>query len=332
MQKIVEIDAKEIKISPYNIRVEKTLLGELKNNIKQQGLDNPLLVRPLKAKGKEKYEIIQGSRRFQAMKSLNMKKIPCIIKDMDNATAVMKSFSENIIRKDTSTDEKARAIAILTGQMSLLNASDKKLAETLGKPMTLDALAKQLGVSKSALSQQLEPLRQQKQTREFVREGAISETTAREIRRIADDKKKEVELAKEVVNQGLTQDETIDKIQKARKGKKSVDDLIKTIKGEDELTEKDMKKVDEVTTGKDAKKSSKKEDEGEGEVDSADIDNLDLDIGDNDKDEDENKLNVVLSEKTYKALKRYCEDKKTKEDNAVILFVEDRLKTEEYLK
>ena len=104
-------------------------LEELKENIKQYGLIEPIVVRP---KG-DRYERIAGFRRLQAVKKLyeetkndKWKKIQSIVLDVDDNTAIAIMLSENIHREDLSDYDKVVSVLQLIEYRLGMSESDIK--------------------------------------------------------------------------------------------------------------------------------------------------------------------------------------------------------------
>ena len=98
--KYKEIETSIIRKSPLHwTRVfDPDKFEVLCNSIEDAGVRVPISVRP-KTEGKG-YEYITGDRRFQAVKQLKMKTIPCLIKEMDDLDARQESICENLGRED----------------------------------------------------------------------------------------------------------------------------------------------------------------------------------------------------------------------------------------
>lgn len=108
-QKPIKIDKlQDFKDHPYKVQNGESM-EELKASIRDVGILNRILVRPLDDKD-EKYEIISGHRRVKAAKELGMKEIPAIVYpeiDRDEATLLM--VDSNNQRENVSIMEKGRA-------------------------------------------------------------------------------------------------------------------------------------------------------------------------------------------------------------------------------
>jgi len=103
------IDVNKIIPSPYRVRetVDEESLKELAKTIKEIGLLQPISVRP---KG-DKYEIIQGERRWRAAKIAGLKRIPAIVKHVDDRRLLIEALVENVHRQNLTPIEEARALA-----------------------------------------------------------------------------------------------------------------------------------------------------------------------------------------------------------------------------
>ncbi len=81
-------------------------LNELAESIKQHGIVEPLI---LQKKGKNRYEIIAGERRFRAAMIAKLKEVPAIVRDYEDKERVEIALIENIQREDLNSIEEAQA-------------------------------------------------------------------------------------------------------------------------------------------------------------------------------------------------------------------------------
>lgn len=103
-------------------------LEELAASIKERGVLEPIVVRPVSGPGRDgKYEIVMGERRYRASKMAGMETIPCVIREMSDEDAAADALLENFQREDLNAIEKARAIQGLLQFMSW-----EKVGKTLG--------------------------------------------------------------------------------------------------------------------------------------------------------------------------------------------------------
>jgi len=114
-------------LKPNNYNPRKTFRGssleELKENIKNMGLIEPLVVRPLKPLKNNKFEIVCGMRRYHALKALKQEKVLCIIKKLTNTQALDMSFSENMQRDSLTPIEQAK---MYWKRITMMKGFDKK--------------------------------------------------------------------------------------------------------------------------------------------------------------------------------------------------------------
>lgn len=110
--KYLEIDIDKLYISDVNVRKtleteeDETGISDLANDIRENGLINPITVR-LDFNGK--YEIIAGQRRFLAVKLLKNKLISCHIIDVSTQKAEEISLVENVQRNQMTTLDKVKS-------------------------------------------------------------------------------------------------------------------------------------------------------------------------------------------------------------------------------
>lgn len=83
---------------------DSTMLDELADSIKAQGLIEPIVVRLLADKS---YEIIAGERRWRAAQRAGLNELPCLINDYDDEQAAAVGLIENIQREDLNPIEEA---------------------------------------------------------------------------------------------------------------------------------------------------------------------------------------------------------------------------------
>jgi ParB family chromosome partitioning protein len=108
-------------------RLDENTLGELAESIANQGMIQPIVVRPVGAKT---YEIIAGERRWRAAKKLALATVPVIIKDISDQEAMSIALIENIQREDLNVMEEAHAFERLLNEFSMTHES---IAQAVGK-------------------------------------------------------------------------------------------------------------------------------------------------------------------------------------------------------
>ncbi|RLG91231.1 chromosome partitioning protein ParB, partial [Candidatus Bathyarchaeota archaeon] len=70
----------------------KENLEELAESIKELGILEPLIVRPVE----DKYEVVAGHRRLLAAKIAELKEVPCVIKEMTDKQVLLERLHENL--------------------------------------------------------------------------------------------------------------------------------------------------------------------------------------------------------------------------------------------
>ena len=108
-----------------NERLEPGNLEGLSRSIKQVGVLEPLLVRPVG----DRYEIIAGGRRYRGAADAGLQSVPCQIKELDDVQALQASFQENEERKSASPLE----YGLLCWKLANRTESLKEVADLLGK-------------------------------------------------------------------------------------------------------------------------------------------------------------------------------------------------------
>ena len=104
-------------------------LEELTNSIKEQGVIQPIVVRPNKS-SEGKYEIIAGERRWLAAQNAGLHEIPVVILNVDDVKSLEFAIVENVQRQDLNPIEEARGYQRLVEDF---NYNQEKLSKFIGK-------------------------------------------------------------------------------------------------------------------------------------------------------------------------------------------------------
>lgn len=102
-------------------------LEELAASIKNQGVMQPIVIRPISS---EKYEIIAGERRWRASQIAGLDTIPAIIKPVGDEAAIAMALIENIQRENLNPIEEAMALKRLQDEFEL---TQQEVADAVGK-------------------------------------------------------------------------------------------------------------------------------------------------------------------------------------------------------
>lgn len=110
--------------------MDQEALEELAGSIRSQGVMQPIVVRPI---GDNRYEIVAGERRWRATQLAGLDKIPAVIRDIPDETAIALALIENIQREDLNPMEEAFALKRLQDEFEL---TQQQVAEAVGKSRT----------------------------------------------------------------------------------------------------------------------------------------------------------------------------------------------------
>ncbi len=129
---VIEMDVESLIPNIFQPRknFDKEKMEELKGSIKNHGIIQPIVVRKI-ANG---YEIVAGERRLKAAKEIGLRKIPAIIKSINNEKSLEIALVENIQREDLNPVEQANAFKRLIDEFKL---TQQELAEATGKSRAL---------------------------------------------------------------------------------------------------------------------------------------------------------------------------------------------------
>jgi ParB family chromosome partitioning protein len=108
-------------------RMDETALQELSASIRQHGMMQPIVVRPI---GSDRYEIIAGERRFRAAKLADLTEVPVIVREVSDENALARALIENIQREDLNPLEEAQAIRRLLDEF---NYTHEQASEAIGR-------------------------------------------------------------------------------------------------------------------------------------------------------------------------------------------------------
>ena len=105
-------------------------LQELADSIRQQGVMQPVVVRPI---SEGRFELIAGERRWRATQMAELDRIPAIIRDVPDDAAIAMALIENIQRENLNPIEEAFALQRLQDEFEL---TQSQVAEAVGKSRT----------------------------------------------------------------------------------------------------------------------------------------------------------------------------------------------------
>lgn len=156
----------------------------LADSIRQHGVLQPILVRPLPTGG---YQIVAGERRWRAARMVGLSEVPVLIKEMSDFETMQVALIENLQREDLNPIEEALGYEKL---MSKYSMTQEQVAEAMGK-------------SRPAIANSLRLLKLDDETKEMVKSGDLSAGHAKALVGI-EDLKLRLELAKKAVSDKLS--------------------------------------------------------------------------------------------------------------------------------
>ncbi|HEY8437310.1 MAG TPA: ParB/RepB/Spo0J family partition protein [Candidatus Limnocylindrales bacterium] len=125
--RVIPVDRIEPNPDQPRLVFDPEALHELAASIREHGVLQPILVRPL---GENRYQLIAGERRWRASREASLATIPALVEEIDDDTALEISIIENLQREDLSPLEEA---AMYDRMIHEHGYSIRKLAEKLGK-------------------------------------------------------------------------------------------------------------------------------------------------------------------------------------------------------
>ena len=154
-------------------------LRELAESIKQHGLIQPLLVRPM---SDGSYQIVAGERRWRASRLAGLERVPVVIKEMPDSEVMELALIENLQREDLNPIEEAEGYKTLMDTYSL----------------TQEQVAERVGKSRSAVANALRLIGLYDAEKEALQNGEITAGHARALMSIPDKelRRQALELAK----------------------------------------------------------------------------------------------------------------------------------------
>lgn len=184
------IDPAAIVPNPQQPRTEfrPEELAELEHSIKEFGVLQPIVVRPLAGSGVDAtYELVMGERRLRASKSVGLTAIPAVVRETKDADMLRDALLENLHRANLNPLDEASAYQQLLSDFGI----------------TQDELAKRIGRSRPQVTNTLRLLKLPVRVQQRVAAGVLSAGHARAILSVPDIAGQE-KLATKIVNEDLS--------------------------------------------------------------------------------------------------------------------------------
>jgi ParB family transcriptional regulator, chromosome partitioning protein len=174
------------KIRPSALQPRKQFsdesLRELADSIREQGIVQPLIVRP---RG-DAFELIAGERRWRAAQLLNLSDVPVIAREADDRTVLELALIENLQRENLNPIEEALGYSQLSNQFEL----------------TQEQISAKVGKSRAAVANALRLLRLPRTIQDLIRQSQLSTGHAKAILGLADERSQTL-AAQRVVQESL---------------------------------------------------------------------------------------------------------------------------------
>ena len=197
--KVIEIDVNDILPNRFQPRIQfdENEILELSDSIKEHGVIQPLVVRPIG----NKYEIIAGERRYKASVLAGKETVPAIVKNLNDRDSAEIALIENVQRKNLTPIEEAISYKKIL-DMGYLNQT---------------TLADKIGKSQSSVANKIRLLNLSDEVQEALLENKISERHARSLLKITSTKQQN-EMLERIISERLTVRRTDEEIQKLLNG------------------------------------------------------------------------------------------------------------------
>lgn len=179
------INVDKLKKSRYDIRIELGEIRPLAESIKNVGLLNPIIVRPVE---NGLYEVVSGHRRLAACRLLGFKEVPCRVLEIGEKQAYELSLIENVQRRSLNPIEEAMAFYFYVSRKGWGGMTQ---------------LAKRIGKSKEYVSHRIMLLQLPQKVKEKIIKGKLDPSKATELIWLKDENK-QVELAELIERRHLT--------------------------------------------------------------------------------------------------------------------------------
>ncbi len=147
---------------------DESAIAALADSIREHGVLQPILVRPLTLGG---YQIVAGERRWRAARMLGLDEVPVVIRDLSDLETAQIALIENLQRENLNPVEEAEGYV--------------RLQEEFG--MKQEDIARTVGKSRSAVTNAIRLLRLPDEVRTLLEEGSITAGHARALLAFSND-------------------------------------------------------------------------------------------------------------------------------------------------
>lgn len=178
-------------------------LADLVSSIKENGLLQPIVVRPAPAGSSVDWELVAGERRWRATMRLGWKEVPATVRDVDDRTLLVLALVENLQRSELSVLEEAEGFRRLGEEFQL---NQQQIADVVGR-------------DRSTIANALRLLQLPASVRQLIAEGKLTAGHARALLGLGNDRKI-ADLARSAVENGWSVRDVEAQVQRVRPEKK----------------------------------------------------------------------------------------------------------------
>lgn len=164
---------------------DETKLMELSESIKEHGVIQPILV--MKDKTSNDFIIVAGERRWRAAKKAGLKEVPVVQMELSDKQLMEVSLIENIQRQDLNPVEEAWAFKKLTDEFA----------------MTQEEVSRQVGKSRTAISNTIRLLNLDRQVLDYLADGVITEGHGRALLAVTDGEL-QYKICQKIIDEGMS--------------------------------------------------------------------------------------------------------------------------------
>ena len=214
---VAMLDVEAIGKNPYQTRYvfDEEMLGELADSIRENGVVQPVVVRPAEETGR--YVLVLGERRLRASKMAGKQTIPALVRRLSPQQAAEMTVLENVQREDLNPIEQAEAFRVLSKEFHLTQAQ----------------IAERIGVSRETVANYMRLLRLPQEVMGYLVAGRLSFSDCRELLALQNEEHI-LQVAQEVVTKHLKWDEIEDRVSRLNgfiPGQTPLDDSQKQARG-----------------------------------------------------------------------------------------------------
>ncbi|MGQ0814459.1 MAG: ParB/RepB/Spo0J family partition protein [Gemmatimonadota bacterium] len=178
-------------------------LADLVASLRENGLLQPIVVRPSRTGSGADWELVAGERRWRAAMRLGWKEIPATVRDVDDRTLLVLALVENLQRAELSALEEAEGFRRLGEEFQL---NQQQIAEVVGR-------------DRSTIANSLRLLQLPPSVRQMLADGRLTAGHARALLGLASDRKI-ADLARAAVENGWSVRDVEAQVQRVRPEKK----------------------------------------------------------------------------------------------------------------